>query len=136
MSEIQDDFLTIDPDLGRRPVIPAGDYEAILDRCAVIDTRSEKLQARGISKADQFQVVVRHPEFGIVRLFADPPRMQGTQAVKWYRQLGVTDDEMRSGFQPSKLNGTPVLVTVGIRQYTDDSGEQVQQNTIKNLVKL
>jgi len=132
MSDHNEDFLTIDPDLGRRPVLAAGDYDGILDRC---DVRPNRFDKTGNTLADHFEVVVRHEEFGIVRLFADKDRVQGTVAVRWFRQLGVTDEEMRSGFSPSKLTGTPVIVTVGIRQYADkDTGEQVQQNTIKNLV--
>ena len=133
-------------DLGRRPVIAAGDYgangEAILDRYALIDSRMQE----GL-KADQFQVCVKTSEFGVVRLFADPPRQQGTIAVKWFKNLGLTDEELRSltsGGSPeeeamlkSRLENTPVIVTVGIRQYKDkNTDEQMQVNTIKNIVRL
>ena len=131
MTDHNEDFLTIDPDLGKRPILAANDYEGVLDRCDVRDSRWQEG-----TRADHFEVVVRHPEFGIVRLFADKDRMQGTIAVKWFRQLGVTDEEMRGGFSSSKLAGTPVLVTVGVREYTNKEDERVQQNTIKNLVKL
>ena len=132
MSDTNDDFLPIDPDLGKRPVLDAGDYEGVLDRVDVRDSRYVD-----DTKADHFEVVVRHERLGIVRLFADLPRVQGTQAIKWYRQLGVTDTEMRTGFERSKLNGTPVHVTVGQRQYKDNrTDEMVQVNTIKNIVKL
>ena len=133
-------------DLGRRPVIAAGEYgadgSALLDRYALIDSRMQE----GL-KADQFQVVVKTPEFGVVRLFADPPRQQGTIAVKWFKNLGLTDEELRSltpGGSPeeeaqlkSRLKNVPVIVTVGIRQYKDkDTDEQMQVNTIKNIVRL
>jgi len=139
MSDHNEDFLTIDPDLGKRPILPAADYDGVLDRC---DVRPSRFDKSGNTLADHFEVVVRHPEFGIVRLFADKDRVQGTVAVKWYTNLGVSNEEMRSGFSPSKLTGTPVIVSVGTREYTskeemDDNGNplRVQQNTIKNLVR-
>src|SRR5574342_39043 len=119
---LANDFLTIDPDLGRRPVLAAGDYQGVLDRIDVRDSRF----AEGV-KADHFEVVVRTDDLGIIRLFADKDRVQGTQAIRWFRQLGITDEEMRGGFDRSKLIGLPVMVTVGIREYTPrDSDERVQ----------
>ena len=141
-----DSFL--DPDLGRRPILAAGNYgadgSAVLDRYALIDARSGEAKAQGL-KCDQFQVVVKTAEHGVVRLFADPPRRQGTVAVKWFRQLGVSDDEMRAmppgdlGAEAMKerIEDTPVIVTLGIREYTEEAtGERVQVNTIKNIVKI
>ena len=134
----------LDPDLGRRPVLQPGNYgangEAVLDRYALTDSRMEK----GL-KADQFQIAIKSPEHGVVRVFADPPRRQGTIAVKWFRQLGVTDDEMRQmspgdlGAEQMKarIEQTPVIVTLDIREYTEEAtGERVQLNRIKNMVRL
>lgn len=136
-------------DLGKRPILPPGEYgadgNAILDRYAYIDSRMEGV------KADQLQIAVRttNPEDGqamVVRLFADPPRRQGTQAVKWFQQLGVPDDvlgnssideEERAGLIKQVLEGQKVIVSVGIREWTDkDSGERGRANTVKNIVKL
>ena len=62
-------------------------------------------------------------------------------------QAGTADEELRSltsGGSPeeeamlkSRLENTPVIVTVGIRQYKDkNTDEQMQVNTIKNIVRL
>lgn len=139
---MSDSFL--DPDLGRRPVLAAGDYgangEAILDRYALIDSRNRE----GV-KADQFQVVVKTEEHGVVRLFADPPRLQGTIAVKWFRNLGLTDEELRAlpggdegaAMVKERIEQLPVIVSVKIRQYKDpNTDEQVQVNQITNITKL
>lgn len=139
---MSDSFL--DPDLGRRPVLPPGEYgvngNAILDRYALIDARNDP----GM-KADQFQIVVKHDVHGVVRLFADPPRRQGTIAVKWFRQLGVTDDELRqmppgdlgAEAMKARIENMPVIVTLGVDEYTDKTtGERVQANRIKNMVRL
>lgn len=138
---MSDSFL--DPDLGRRPVLAANDYgadgSAILDRYDLVDSREPGV------KADRFQIVVKTPEHGVVRLFADPPRRQGTQAVRWFRQLGISDDELRmlppgdegAAAVKARIENMPVIVSVGIRDYTDkDTGERVQINTVKNIIRL
>lgn len=130
------DFLSIDPNLGLKPTLPAGDHEAVLDRC---DVRESRFAGQGTTppdmKCDHFEFVVRHDTLGIVRLFADKDRIQGTQAVRWFRQLGVTDTEMREGFDRSKLIGLPVQVTVRISEYEKD-GETRQKNVVTNVIKL
>lgn len=146
---MSESYMPIDPDLRIRPVLNAGKYgedgSAVLDRYDLIDARSEEQKAQGI-KCDQFQVVVRTPEHGVIRIFADPPRQPGTVAVKWFNQLGLSDDELRqnfgsqeeaTAFLKSRLDGTKVVVTLRVDTYNDrTTGERKQVNRVSDIVKL
>ena len=135
-----------DSEIEKRPVLAAGEYgangDAVLDK--VVQRPAPWDESRS---AMSFQVVVRHPEHGVVRIFQDFGMDPGSQVPKLFRQLGVTDEEMKIGVAKGdwsvRLGGTKVIATIGIREFTskkdlDEMGHprRHQQNTITNLVKL
>ena len=127
--------VTIDPDIEKRPILQpetyGGDGSATLE---VFDFRPARWD--NTMTVAHFEVVIRHPELGFVRVFQDKDQRQGSVLPRWLRQLGVSDEEMRNGFDTEKLQGLKVVADIGVREYTNRDDERVQQNTVKNLHRL
>jgi len=135
-------FLQFDPEVEKRPVLPAGNYGA--DGNTVLD----KVQQRpapwdGNRQSVNFQILVRDPEHGVVRVFQDLGLDPGSQVPRWMRQLGMSDEQMRAGFDANDLKGMKVIATLGIQEFIskkelDEAGRprRFQKNTIENLVKF
>lgn len=127
-------MINIDPEIEKRPVLSPGDYGA--DGEAKLEVMEQRPARWDDAKSVMhFQVSVKHPELGYVRVFSDKDLGQGSQVPKLLRQLGVSDEQMRDGFDPQDLLGMNVIITVGVRTAQID-GEPTPINTMRNLSRV
>lgn len=124
------------------PVLPPGLYgveeEATLIecRCENDDGEVETVPWDSSQAACRITVLVKSAEHGFIRVgdFLNVPKddneQLGNKAAKWFRQLGVPDESIRSGFNERDLEG--MAVKVQVTQRTDKNG--IARNNIGNLL--
>ena len=138
MSEYEDNIISVDPDIEKRPVLPAGDHgaegNATLELCEVRPLPWDK--SDNPEKGIHFDVLVRH-DGNLMHVRADKSvTEQGSTLPKWLAQLGISRDEQKSNFNTKDLEGTKVVVTVGVKDYTNREGQPGQVNRMYNISKL
>lgn len=123
MAQIQ-----IDPEIEKRPILPPKeDYEGVLENVDVRPARWDNTK-----QVFHAECVIKHPEFGFVRVFQDFDMSQGSRVPRLLAQLGIDRDQQKAGFDTEDLHGRKVVADIGVRSY-NRSGEEVVTNTIRNL---
>ena len=130
-------IVTVNPDNEKSALITPGLYgqetPALLTKFVFGPSKFNEKQRVGA-----FSLSVNDPAHGRMTRTIDVPDWDsGSKIPKFLRQLGISDQEQRDGFDTDRLSDIQIIANIGVREYekSDGSGKG-QANTLLDIRKL
>jgi hypothetical protein len=129
-------IVTVNPDNEKSSIIAAGQY-GVASPALLMKLVYGPGKFNAAQTVASFTISVNDASAGrITRTIDVVDWASGSKVPKFLRQLGVTDEQQKAGFDTDTLTEVPVVVDIGIREYTKNDGTPGRGNTIVNIMRL